>query len=87
MGSTLQASKQSYRVFASSSHSLPVMRCLAANTDGAEIHLHQCEVGLGLLESLSPLFGKLWNDKSGSLGAEYASLLQETKKSTFQVVS
>jgi polynucleotide 5'-hydroxyl-kinase GRC3/NOL9 len=87
MGWILLPSKKLYRVFASSSHSLPVMRCLAADSEPAELRLHPCKVGLGSLESLSPLFGKLWNDNSGPLGLEYTKLVQKTKRSTFQVVS
>jgi polynucleotide 5'-hydroxyl-kinase GRC3/NOL9 len=87
MGSTLHPSKQSYRVFASCSHSLPVIRCLATDVEGAEIRLHQCEAGLGPIEPLSPLFGKLWNNKSGPLGIEFARLILTNERSTFQVVS
>jgi polynucleotide 5'-hydroxyl-kinase GRC3/NOL9 len=88
MGSILRPSKQVYRVFASSSHSLPVMRCLATDSESAELRLHSCDVGLESLESLSPLFGKLWNDNSGSyLSPEYTKLLPKTKRCTFQIVS
>jgi len=87
MGSILQPSKQLYRVFASSSHSLPVMRCLATDSESAELCLYPCEAGLGSLELLSPLFGKLWNDDSGPLGLEYTKLLQKSKGSTYQIVS
>jgi polynucleotide 5'-hydroxyl-kinase GRC3/NOL9 len=87
MGSILQPSKQAYRVYAPCSHSLPVIRCLATDVEAAEIRLHQCDVGLASLEVLSPLFGKLWNDKSGPLGMESERLIQNTKRSTFQIVS
>jgi polynucleotide 5'-hydroxyl-kinase GRC3/NOL9 len=87
MGSILKPSKKYHRVFAPSSHSLPVIRCLATDTESAELCLHQCEVGLRSLESLSPLFGKLWNEDPGPLGPEYTKVIQKTKRSTFQVVS
>lgn len=86
LGATLQASKTLHRVYAPSSHALPVIRCMATDIDAAEISLHQCESGLGHLNVLSPLFGKLWNDGSGSLGPEFESLLGKKDSSSFQTV-
>lgn len=86
MGATLPSSQIRYRVSAPSSHSLPVIRCLGTDVHDAEINLYQCENGLDSLKSLSPLFGKLWNDGSGALGSEYQSMLQKIKTSTFQIV-
>jgi len=59
---------------------------MATDIDAAEICLHQYESGLGDLNSLSPLFGKLWNDGSGSLGPEFESLLGKKYGSTYQIV-
>jgi polynucleotide 5'-hydroxyl-kinase GRC3/NOL9 len=87
MGATLLPSKVFYRVFSSSSHALPVVRCLATDVDGADVRLRPCENGLKTLYSLSPLFGKLWNDDCGPLGPEYPHLVGQDKKSTFQIVS
>ena len=87
MGSALRPSKAKYRFYAPSSHSLPVIRCLGTEINHAHIQLHQCESGLGHLSSLSPLFGKMWNDSSGPLGIEYDSLIRKKKRSTFQIVS
>ncbi|KAK6582709.1 hypothetical protein PZA11_005117 [Diplocarpon coronariae] len=70
MGSTLQQSNRFYRVFAASSHSLPVIRCLSTEVDSAEVLLRVCNSGLNLLEKLSPLFGRLWQDQSCPLGPE-----------------
>ncbi|KAG0647163.1 Polynucleotide 5 -hydroxyl-kinase GRC3 [Hyphodiscus hymeniophilus] len=68
LGTTLQTSKSKYRISAPSSHSLPVIRCLATDLNAAELTFHQCETGLEHLRSLSPFFGRLWNDGSGPLG-------------------
>jgi polynucleotide 5'-hydroxyl-kinase GRC3/NOL9 len=87
MGSILRPSKRFYRVFAPSSHSLPVIRCLATDTESAELRLHPFEAGLRSLELLSPLFGKLWNEGRSPLGPEYTDLVQKSKGATFQVVS
>jgi polynucleotide 5'-hydroxyl-kinase GRC3/NOL9 len=86
LGATLQPSKSRYRIYAPLSHSLPVIRCLATDINEAEVCLYQCVSGLGHLKSLSPLFGRLWNDGSGPLGQEYKTLLK-LEKSTFQIVS
>ncbi|TVY57268.1 Polynucleotide 5'-hydroxyl-kinase GRC3, partial [Lachnellula suecica] len=86
LGATLQPSQTLYKVYAASSHALPVIRCMATDIDAAEICLHQSESGLGRLNYLSPLFGKLWNDGSGSLGPEFESLLEEKDSSTYQTV-
>ncbi|KAF4628973.1 hypothetical protein G7Y89_g9176 [Cudoniella acicularis] len=46
----------------------------------------RCESGLSLLNSLSPLLGKLWNDDSWSLGPEFKSLIKKPRSSTYQIV-
>ncbi|TVY55558.1 Polynucleotide 5'-hydroxyl-kinase GRC3 [Lachnellula cervina] len=86
LGATLQASKTLHKVYAPSSHALPVIRCMATEIDAAEVCLHQYESGLGNLKSLSPLFGKLWNDGSGPLGSEFESRLGTKRDSTCQIV-
>jgi polynucleotide 5'-hydroxyl-kinase GRC3/NOL9 len=75
MGATLQA-KDRHKFCTPSSHSLPVMRCLGTEANSAKFILHQNRSGLANLSSLSPLFGKLWNDDCGPLGGkQYAFLL------------
>jgi polynucleotide 5'-hydroxyl-kinase GRC3/NOL9 len=86
LGATLGPSDTSHRVFAPSTHSLPVLRCLATEVDDAEIILHQCSSGIDLLKPLSSLFGKLWNDDTGAFGPEFESQLKRNKTSTFQIV-
>jgi polynucleotide 5'-hydroxyl-kinase GRC3/NOL9 len=86
MGATLPPSKVSHHVYAPSSHALPVIRCLATDVYGADIRLRQCDNGLRSLDALSPLYGKLWNDNCGPLGAEYQHILGGRKESTFQIV-
>lgn len=86
MGAMLSPSKASYPVFASSSHALPVVRCSATDVDGADLRLRSCEDGLKSLSTLSPLYGRLWNDHYGPLGPDYEGLLKATHKSSFQIV-
>ncbi|KAL3426282.1 hypothetical protein PVAG01_03073 [Phlyctema vagabunda] len=86
LGATLQKSPKVYRVYSPSSHSLPVIRCPATDVSGALLSIRQCEDGLPLLESLSPLFGKLWNDRSGPLGPEHRSLTSSSRESSYQIL-
>ena len=52
MGATLHPSKTAHQVFAASSHSLPVLRCLSTDVDSAEIVLRNCKTGLEGLENV-----------------------------------
>lgn len=86
MGATLLPSKSSHRVYALSTHALPVIRCLVTDINGANLRLRSCENGLRSLHALSPLYGRLWNDQCGPLGPEYQHLVEGLEKSTFQIV-
>lgn len=86
MGSTLQASEKLYSVYALSSQSLLVIRCLATEVYEAEIVIHQHQSGLETLGALSPLFDNLGNKHSSHLGAPYNNILQGPISSTFQLV-
>lgn len=83
---TLPVSDKRYRIFAPSSHSLPVIRCMATDASDAEISLHQCDSGLKALELLSPLYARMWNNGSRTFGSEYEHLLSNKKRSSFQLV-
>ncbi|RDW67980.1 hypothetical protein BP6252_09376 [Coleophoma cylindrospora] len=87
LGASLKKSPTTYRVYASLSHSLPVVRVSSDDVNGAMISLRQCDDGLPLLEQLSPLFGKLWNDRPGLLGSEPRSLVTgHRQSSSFQIL-
>ncbi|PBP20836.1 RNA processing protein [Diplocarpon rosae] len=86
MGSTLQQSSTFYRVFAASSHSLPVIRCSSTEVNSAEVLLRVCSSGINLLEKLSSLFGRLWQDQSDPLGPGYSNLLPKFPRTTFQIL-
>ncbi|KAF2084548.1 hypothetical protein K490DRAFT_48857, partial [Saccharata proteae CBS 121410] len=49
------------RVFAPSTHALPVIQCVSPY--GAELEIKSCEDTISRLERLSPLYGRLWNAK------------------------
>ncbi|KAE8450013.1 hypothetical protein EG329_007152 [Mollisiaceae sp. DMI_Dod_QoI] len=86
MGSTLQASKSSYPVYALSSHSLPVIRCLATEIGEAEINLNQYQSGLDTLGALSPLFANLGNKNPAYLGLQHQEKTHHRVNSTFQIL-
>lgn len=86
LGAVLRALEPAQRVYALSSHSLPVIRCLESNSDEAEIHIRRSESGLRRLMHLSPLFGKIWNDSPGPLGVEYQDNSARERKCSFELV-
>ncbi|KAK0113720.1 Polynucleotide 5'-hydroxyl-kinase grc3 [Cadophora gregata] len=86
LGATLQPSKTSYRVFSASSHSLPVLRCVSTDVSSADIVLRNCSSGLEDLETLSPLFGKLWSPHAGPFGAEYEDSMLKIQNCTFKIL-
>ncbi|PQE14418.1 RNA processing protein [Rutstroemia sp. NJR-2017a BBW] len=85
-GAILKASESKYRIYAAASHSLPVIRCPGNEIKPAILLLHQSDSGIRSLESLSPLFGKLWNEESQTSESGYMSKLsKKLGKSTFQI--
>ncbi|EKD15047.1 uncharacterized protein L3040_003753 [Drepanopeziza brunnea f. sp. 'multigermtubi'] len=86
MGAALQPSDTFHRVFAASSHSLPVIRCSMNDVIPAEILLRGCHGGLDVLEPLSPLFGRLWHAHGGPLGENYPDLLPKFNRTTFRIL-
>lgn len=64
MGAKLHASPASYRIYAPSTHSLPVIKSVAGIDDYAEIELRSCSNGLYHLKHLSSLYHRIWNSKN-----------------------
>ncbi|CAD6455183.1 4f1aa163-41e5-4ec3-ae31-78b07613abcf [Sclerotinia trifoliorum] len=86
LGSVLKASKTKHQVYAAASHSLPVIRCPDGELNPAVLRLHQSDCGLRSLDSLSPLFGKLWNEDTRAFKSAHGRLSAKLGKSTFQIV-
>jgi polynucleotide 5'-hydroxyl-kinase GRC3/NOL9 len=63
MGAKLHASPASYRVYAPSTHSLPVIKSVAGIDDYAELELRSCSNDLYRLKNLSSLYHRIWNSK------------------------
>jgi polynucleotide 5'-hydroxyl-kinase GRC3/NOL9 len=86
LGATMTAADEAYTIYAPSSHSLPVIRCLGTELDSAEIVLRQHKSGLESLQTLSPLFAKIWNDGKGPFGSECEYFLRYRDTTTYQIV-
>ncbi|EED20219.1 RNA processing protein Grc3, putative [Talaromyces stipitatus ATCC 10500] len=61
MGAKLHPSTKTYRVYAPSTHSLPVIKCVSGVEGFAEIELQSCSSNLYGLKALSPHYSRIWN--------------------------
>ena len=62
LGAKLHASPKLYRVYAPSTHSLPVIKCVSGGPEEyAEIEIRSCSNGLSGLGDLSTLYDRIWN--------------------------
>lgn len=86
MGAKLHPSPRVYRVFAPSTHSLPIIKCVAGVDGEAEVELKSCNSGLSLLKHISPLYQRIWNGQNTA--ADKVTLKDSPKGSrrTFSVV-
>lgn len=86
MGSKLHPSSRVYRVYAPSTHSLPVIKCVAGVDGEAEVEVKSCNTGLSRLSDVSPLYQRIWNGPNTA--ADKLTLKDAPKNSrrTFSVV-
>ncbi|KAJ5693043.1 hypothetical protein N7462_002466 [Penicillium macrosclerotiorum] len=61
MGAKLHPSARAYRVYAPSTHSLPVIKCVSGVDGEAEVELKSCNSGLSRLRDISPLYQRIWS--------------------------
>lgn len=66
MGAKLHASPESYRVYAPSTHSLPIIKCVSGPEGYAEVEITSCHNGLTGLRRISDLYGRIWNSEQVS---------------------
>ncbi|KAJ5094474.1 hypothetical protein N7456_010335 [Penicillium angulare] len=64
MGAKLHPSQRVYRVYAPSTHSLPIIKCVSGVDGEAEVEIKSCNSGLARLRDLSPLYQKIWNGEN-----------------------
>lgn len=86
MGAKLHPSSQLHRVYAPSTHSLPVIKCVSGIDGDAEVEIKSCNSGIARLRDLSPLYQRIWTGENTP--ADKATLKGATKdsKRTFSVV-
>ncbi|KAL4785933.1 hypothetical protein BJX76DRAFT_366551 [Aspergillus varians] len=86
MGAKLHPSPRLYRVYAPSTHSLPVIKCVTGVEGAAEVEFTSCHSGVSRLRDLSPLYQRVWN--SGSTPADRLSLkaVGHNTRRTFSVL-
>ncbi|KAL4799777.1 hypothetical protein BDV19DRAFT_354764 [Aspergillus venezuelensis] len=72
MGAKLHPSPRVYRVYAPSTHSLPVIKCVTGVEGAAEVEFKSCHSGITRMRDLSPLYQRVWN--SGNTPADKLSL-------------
>ncbi|OJD24482.1 hypothetical protein ACJ73_04158 [Blastomyces percursus] len=82
MGAKLQPSPRLYRVYAPSTHSLPVIKCVSGVEDFAEVEIRSCNNGLCRLRNLSNLYHRIWNSKE----LTPSSILQASRLSSFSIL-
>ncbi|KAL4895556.1 polynucleotide 5'-hydroxyl-kinase grc3 [Aspergillus ambiguus] len=66
MGAKLHPSPRLYRVYAPSTHSLPVIKCVAGVDGAAEVEIKSGDSGIYRLRDLSPLYQRIWNGSNTS---------------------
>lgn len=86
MGAKLPPSPRVYRVYAPSTHSLPIIKCVSGVDGEAEVQIKSCNSGLSRLRDVSPLYQKIWNGQNTA--ADKATLKGTSKNSrrSFSVV-
>ncbi|KAJ6092530.1 hypothetical protein N7486_007819 [Penicillium sp. IBT 16267x] len=79
MGAKLPPSPRVYRVYAPSTHSLPIIKCVSGVDGEAEVQIKSCNSGLSRLRDVSPLYQKIWNGQNTA--ADKATLKGASKNS------
>ena len=87
MGAKLHPSPRVYRVYAPSTHSLPVIKCVAGVEGEAEIEIKSCHSGIYGLRDLSPLYQRIWNSRNTSADKLTLKNAPSDHRRTFSVVS
>lgn len=86
MGAKLHPSARVYRVYAPSTHSLPVIKCVSGVGGEAEVEIKSCKSGLARLRDLSPLYQKIWNGENTAADKLTLKGALKDSRRTFSVV-
>ncbi|QSS51265.1 RNA processing protein Grc3 [Histoplasma capsulatum var. duboisii H88] len=82
MGAKLPPSPHLYRIYAPSTHSLPVIKCVSGIEGYAEVEIRSCNNGLSRLRNLSNLYHRIWNTNEPAPG----SILQPGRCLSFSIL-
>ncbi|KAJ5773608.1 hypothetical protein N7457_008504 [Penicillium paradoxum] len=86
MGAKLHPSSQLHRVYAPSTHSLPVIKCVAGIDGDAEIEIKSCNSGIARLRDLSPLYQRIWAGENTAADKITLKGAAKDSKRTFSVL-
>lgn len=86
MGAKLHPSPRVYRVYAPSTHSLPVIKCVAGVDGAAEVEVKSCHNGLSRLRDLSPLYQRIWNGQNTAADKVTLKDAHKNSRRTFSAV-
>ena len=86
MGAKLHPSSQLHRVYAPSTHSLPVIKCVAGIDGDAEVEIKSCTSGISRLRDLSPLYQRIWAGENTAADKITLKGAAKDSKRTFSVV-
>ncbi|KAJ6131607.1 hypothetical protein N7523_001313 [Penicillium sp. IBT 18751x] len=86
MGAKLHPSSRVYRVYAPSTHSLPVIKCVSGVDGEAEVEIKSCSSGLARLRNLSPLYQRIWNGQNTAADNLTLKGASQDSRRTFSVL-
>ncbi|KAJ6138559.1 hypothetical protein N7471_005045 [Penicillium samsonianum] len=86
MGAKLHPSSQLHRVYAPSTHSLPVIKCVAGIDGDAEVEIKTCTSGISRLRDLSPLYQRIWAGENTAADKITLKGAAKDSKRTFSVL-
>ncbi|OOQ86539.1 Polynucleotide 5'-hydroxyl-kinase grc3 [Penicillium brasilianum] len=86
MGAKLHPSARVYRVYAPSTHSLPVIKCVSGVEGEAEVEIKSCKSGLTRLRDISPLYQKIWNGENTAADKLTLKGARKDSRRTFSVL-
>ncbi|KAL5003727.1 hypothetical protein BDV10DRAFT_2121 [Aspergillus recurvatus] len=86
MGAKLHPSPRLYRVYAPSTHSLPVIKCVTGVNGAAEVEFKSCHSGITRLRDLSPLYQRVWNSRNTPADKLSLKTVGQGARRTFSVL-
>ncbi|KAL2809206.1 hypothetical protein BJX63DRAFT_406599 [Aspergillus granulosus] len=86
MGAKLHPSPRVYRVYAPSTHSLPVIKCVSGVDGAAEVEFKSCHSGIYRLRNLSHLYQRIWNGANSPADKLSLKQVEQGTRRTFSVL-